>query len=129
MGSNYILAIIVAFIGASFITLGRKKTSESNDSLFVFNQNQTELETYYREINYVFDTSLKIMDIIHPYLIESVGEKPIVTPEELQTGELDFVPIKYINGFTCKLCCSCSSNIINIFRKFSSTGIHSSKTA
>ena len=37
--------------------------------------------------------------------------------------------IKYINGFTCKLCCSCSSNIINIFRKFSSTGIHSSKTA
>lgn len=99
VGSNYILAIIVAFIGASFITLGRKKTSESNDSLFVFNQNQTELETYYREINYVFDTSLKIMDIIHPYLIESVGEKPIVTPEELQTGELDFVPIKYINGF------------------------------
>ena len=28
-----------------------------------------------------------------------------------------------------KLCCANSSNIINIFRKFSSTGIHSSKTA
>ena len=37
--------------------------------------------------------------------------------------------IKYINSFTCKLCCANSSNIINIFRKFSSTGIHSSKTA
>ena len=37
--------------------------------------------------------------------------------------------IKHINSFTCKLCCANSSNIINIFRKFSSTGIHSSKTA
>ena len=37
--------------------------------------------------------------------------------------------IKCINSFTCKLCCANSSNIINIFRKFSSTGIHSSKTA
>lgn len=99
MGLNFILAIIIAFIGASFITLGGKKTSESRDSLFIFNQNQAELETYYRETNYVFDTSMRIINIIHPYLIESIGDKQIVTPEELQTGELEFVPIKYINSF------------------------------
>ena len=37
--------------------------------------------------------------------------------------------IEYIHGFACKLRSACTTNIVNIFRKFSSTGIHSSKTA
>ena len=37
--------------------------------------------------------------------------------------------IKYINGLTCKFCSTSSANSVNIFRKLSSTGIHSSKTA
>ena len=42
--------------------------------------------------------------------------------------KLFFAHIKYINGFTCKLRSACTTNIVNIFRKFSSTSIHSSKT-